>query len=470
MPRKISDSPRRTSRSIDKSVDQSYDEFQSRFALVTKARANIWLTAAIVLFVIGFLAGIVYLADPNAFLQGSLNSSESKAAFLRGGPINAISQTLRITPPVVSTPTPVVTPPIVTPPNDDGTTPGAFTPTLTVTPRAGQAIANSNMAKTRFDLSWDCHLPENRGEGRLDKKVLNTTAWITNGKVGTFYTEMTGPITTNQDEIIRGSWIALTCTPETGSPVTLRCDVTPASQVGQITETHCRSGSGSIVGCTRNLQTVAVTPTSATIANGSTTSFAVRVTNNDTTACGPSAFTLSHGPNDGTSNLWNFKSLTTSSGGLEPFASIVNPGATATFNVAVSPWDHDPGSLDYFFSSRHSLTTSTQSQYLSCALTANVKSRITVTEGNRQQGTRDISGIHSPGCSNNPTDALNSTGGYYTGPDDGSQDNSSQLTEEAQARDAGLRVRGGVVNAFRNTGIWKIACRAVYGSDSDRCQ
>lgn len=458
MPRKISDSPRRTSRSIDKNVDQSYDEFQSRFALVTKARANIWLTATIVLFVIGFLAGIVYLADPNAFLQGSISSSESKAGFLR----NAVSQTLRIPPEAVPTSTNIDNPTQETP-DTGGTTTPAFTPTLTVTPSTVRLIPNTTSITTRFDLSWNCRLPQNRGEGRLVKKVQNTTAWITDGKIGEFYTEITTTASTNPDQILRGSWIALTCTPETGTPVTIRCDVTPSSQIGQPGTSTCRNSAGSIVGCTRNLQTITATPTSATIANGSTATFAVRVTNNDTAACGPSAFVISHAPNDGTSNLWNFKSYS-------PFAAVIEPGASTTFNVPVSPWDHEPGALDYLFSSRHSLTTSTQTQYLSCALTANVKQRVTVTAGNRQSGERDISGIYSPGCSYNPTDALNSTGGYYTGPDDGSQDNSSQLTEEAQARDAGLRVRGGVVNAFRNTGIWRIACRAVYGRDSERCQ
>ncbi len=456
MPRKISDSPRRTSRSIDKSVDQSYDEFQSRFALVTKARANIWLTAAIVLFVIGFLAGIVYLADPNAFLQGSINSSESKASFLRSA-TSAISQTLRITPPVVSTPTPVNTPPIVTPPNGGGVNPSAFKPTLTVTPGTVRLIPNTTSITTRFDLSWNCHLPNNRGEGRLVKKVLNTTAWITDGKVGEFYTEITTTASTNPDQILRGSWIALTCTPETGSPVTIRCDVTPSSQIGQPGTSACRDSGGSIVGCARNMQTIAVTPTSATIANGSTTTFTVRVTNNDNAACGPSAFTVSHAPNDGTSNLWSFKSYS-------PFAAVIEPGATAIFNVPVSPWDHNPGSLDYAFSSRHSLTTSTQSQYLSCDLTTNVKSRITITTGSRQSGERDISGIYSPGCSVRPTDALNSTGGYYTGPDDGSQDNSGDANVNQTQTPTTTPIP-----SWRASIIWRTICWSIYGRNASNC-
>ncbi|MCC7356017.1 MAG: hypothetical protein IT410_00140 [Candidatus Doudnabacteria bacterium] len=454
MPRKISESPRRTSRSIDKSVDQSYDEFQSRFALVTKARANIWLTAAVVLFVIGFLAGIVYLADPNAFLQGSISSSESKASFLR----SAISQTLRI--PAIAVPTrTIIDPPTQgTPgnPGNGGSAP-AFTPTLTVTPSTVRLIPNTTSITTRFDLAWDCHLPQNRGEGRLVKKVQNTTAWITDGKVGEYYTEITTTVSSSTDGVLRGSWIALTCTPETGTPVTLRCDVTPASQAGQQGTSTCRNSSGSIVGCTRNLQTIAATPTSATIANGSTTTFAVRVTNNDTAACGPSAFTMSHAPNDGTSNLWSFKSYS-------PFAAVIEPGATAVFNVPVTPWDHNPGSLDYLFSARHSLTTSTQTQYLSCDLTANVKPRVTITEGNRKSGERDISGIYSPGCSVRPIDALNSTGGYYTGPDDGSLDNSATANTNTNQTPTNTPTP-----SWRASIIWRTICWSIYGRNAPNC-
>jgi preprotein translocase subunit SecE len=34
---------------------------------VAKFRANIWITIAAVLFVVGFIAGIVYVADPHIF-------------------------------------------------------------------------------------------------------------------------------------------------------------------------------------------------------------------------------------------------------------------------------------------------------------------------------------------------------------------------------------------------------------------
>lgn len=54
-------------RMIDEQVAYSQSHFMSQFAYVAKARANIWLTATVVLFIIGFLAGIIYVADPNIF-------------------------------------------------------------------------------------------------------------------------------------------------------------------------------------------------------------------------------------------------------------------------------------------------------------------------------------------------------------------------------------------------------------------
>jgi CBS domain-containing protein len=54
-------------RMIDSEVDYTQGHFTSTFAYVAKARANIWLTAAIVLFIIGFAAGIIYVADPHIF-------------------------------------------------------------------------------------------------------------------------------------------------------------------------------------------------------------------------------------------------------------------------------------------------------------------------------------------------------------------------------------------------------------------
>ncbi|HEX3095810.1 MAG TPA: CBS domain-containing protein [Patescibacteria group bacterium] len=60
-------------RDIDTQAEYTVGQFTSKFAYVAKARANIWLTAAIVLFIIGFVGGIIYVADPNIF-------SDQKAA------------------------------------------------------------------------------------------------------------------------------------------------------------------------------------------------------------------------------------------------------------------------------------------------------------------------------------------------------------------------------------------------------
>jgi CBS domain-containing protein len=70
--RGVVDHPHRV---IDENVGEVQHAFQSRFEYVTKARANIWLVIAIVLFVIGFIIGIVYVVDPNYFV-GTTQSSE----------------------------------------------------------------------------------------------------------------------------------------------------------------------------------------------------------------------------------------------------------------------------------------------------------------------------------------------------------------------------------------------------------
>lgn len=60
----------RPERMIDQQVEYTADHFNSRFAYVAKARANIWLTTAIVLFIVGFLAGVIYVANPKIFKNG----------------------------------------------------------------------------------------------------------------------------------------------------------------------------------------------------------------------------------------------------------------------------------------------------------------------------------------------------------------------------------------------------------------
>lgn len=56
-------------RPIDKELTFVRGDLSSRFAYVAKAKANIWLTAVIVLFIAGFLIGIIYVADPNVFFE-----------------------------------------------------------------------------------------------------------------------------------------------------------------------------------------------------------------------------------------------------------------------------------------------------------------------------------------------------------------------------------------------------------------
>ncbi len=56
-------------RPIDKELDFIHGDLSSRFAFVAKAKANIWLTAIIVLFVAGFFIGIIYVADPGTFFK-----------------------------------------------------------------------------------------------------------------------------------------------------------------------------------------------------------------------------------------------------------------------------------------------------------------------------------------------------------------------------------------------------------------
>ncbi len=65
-------------RMIDSQVDFAQGHFSSKFAYVAKARANIWVTAAIVLFIVGFVAGIIYVADPNVFTDNTPAASQRR--------------------------------------------------------------------------------------------------------------------------------------------------------------------------------------------------------------------------------------------------------------------------------------------------------------------------------------------------------------------------------------------------------
>jgi CBS domain-containing protein len=61
--------PENRERMIDNEVKFAQTYFKSRFAYVAKARANIWLTATVVLFIVGFVLGIVYVTDPNLIFK-----------------------------------------------------------------------------------------------------------------------------------------------------------------------------------------------------------------------------------------------------------------------------------------------------------------------------------------------------------------------------------------------------------------
>lgn len=61
----ISESLKKENRNIDNQVAYTQKYFNSRFAYVAKARANIWLTTAVVLFILGFVVGIIYVVDPS---------------------------------------------------------------------------------------------------------------------------------------------------------------------------------------------------------------------------------------------------------------------------------------------------------------------------------------------------------------------------------------------------------------------
>jgi CBS-domain-containing membrane protein len=54
-------------RIVDKQLEYVRKDLSSHFSYVSKARANIWLTVAITLAIIGFVIGIVFTADPNIF-------------------------------------------------------------------------------------------------------------------------------------------------------------------------------------------------------------------------------------------------------------------------------------------------------------------------------------------------------------------------------------------------------------------
>ncbi len=64
-----SESPLAHNRPIDAELSYVDKDLSSRFAYVARARANIWLTTAVVLFIVGFVLGIIYVADPGILIK-----------------------------------------------------------------------------------------------------------------------------------------------------------------------------------------------------------------------------------------------------------------------------------------------------------------------------------------------------------------------------------------------------------------
>lgn len=65
-------------RKIDDQVNFTQSHLRKNFAYVAKARANIWITTAVVLFIVGFVAGIVYVVDPNIFVKNAGSIEQQK--------------------------------------------------------------------------------------------------------------------------------------------------------------------------------------------------------------------------------------------------------------------------------------------------------------------------------------------------------------------------------------------------------
>jgi hypothetical protein len=61
-------------RSIDLDVENTYKDLRKRFALVSKMRANIWVTTALVVFFIGLVMGTAYVIDPSNLPIGQLRA------------------------------------------------------------------------------------------------------------------------------------------------------------------------------------------------------------------------------------------------------------------------------------------------------------------------------------------------------------------------------------------------------------
>lgn len=79
---KQSSSPKRVSRAIDKNINFAQRDLKTAFAFVAKTRANIWLTAAAVLFVLGF--GIAAIIIPPPGTEAAFNFARRATTPIRG--------------------------------------------------------------------------------------------------------------------------------------------------------------------------------------------------------------------------------------------------------------------------------------------------------------------------------------------------------------------------------------------------
>lgn len=59
--------PQDKERHVDNEIKYVQKDLTNRYAFVTKSRANVWIITATVLFIIGFVAGILYVVNPQIF-------------------------------------------------------------------------------------------------------------------------------------------------------------------------------------------------------------------------------------------------------------------------------------------------------------------------------------------------------------------------------------------------------------------
>lgn len=65
----IDDSKAKRAQPIDNELPYIHKRISSRFAYISKSRADTWLSVAVILFIIGFLIGMLYVADSTIFTR-----------------------------------------------------------------------------------------------------------------------------------------------------------------------------------------------------------------------------------------------------------------------------------------------------------------------------------------------------------------------------------------------------------------